>query len=248
MAEAGLTERKTVLGWEVDTRSLTIALPQPKLTAWYDNITLILLRNKTTHSELESLIGRLNHIANVISHMRHFFNRLYLLLSTLKHTSHPRPLTSELQQDLKLHQQFLLAANKGINMNTLTYRCLIHIYVSDACPQGLGGWSCRGRVWRFQIPIHLQRRCTINFLEFLAATVSPWVDILEETLPPLSCALSMTESSTTEGWLRKSNFREEGENEQQQRENQEQQENTQSATSPSKSTTTPNGSRERRIG
>ena len=43
-------------------------------------------------------------------------------------------------------------------------------------------------------------------LEFIASTIGPWIDLIEFTLPPLSCILSMTDSTTSAGWLRKSNF------------------------------------------
>ena len=43
-------------------------------------------------------------------------------------------------------------------------------------------------------------------LEFVAAVIGPWIDILEHKLPRMACSLSMTDSTTTNGWLRKSNF------------------------------------------
>ena len=43
-------------------------------------------------------------------------------------------------------------------------------------------------------------------LEFLASIIGPWIDLVEGNLPPLSCILSMTDSTTSAGWLRKSNF------------------------------------------
>ena len=45
-------------------------------------------------------------------------------------------------------------------------------------------------------------------LEHLAAVISPWIDLLEGRLPPLPCILSLTDSTTAAGWLRKSNFQE----------------------------------------
>ena len=43
-------------------------------------------------------------------------------------------------------------------------------------------------------------------LEHLAAVISPWIDLIEGNIPPFSCILLMTDSTTTAGWLRKSNF------------------------------------------
>ena len=70
-----------------------------------------------------------------------------------------------------------------------------------------------GRAWRLKIPKHLLFRATLNMLEFLACVICPWIDIIEKNIPPLSCFLSMTDSSTSAGWLRKSNFLDDDEKE-----------------------------------
>jgi hypothetical protein len=45
-----------------------------------------------------------------------------------------------------------------------------------------------------------------NLLEFLAAVITPWIDIIHGRLTAGGCAQSMTDSTTAEGWMRKSNF------------------------------------------
>ena len=49
-------------------------------------------------------------------------------------------------------------------------------------------------------------------LEHVASIVGPWIDLLSEQLPPLSCSISLTDNTTSAGWLRKSNFSDTGEN------------------------------------
>jgi hypothetical protein len=46
-----------------------------------------------------------------------------------------------------------------------------------------------------------------NLLKFLAAIITLWIDILTDYLQSGDCALSMTDSSTAEGWMLKMNFR-----------------------------------------
>ena len=46
-------------------------------------------------------------------------------------------------------------------------------------------------------------------LEFVTSTIGPWIDLIENNLPPLTCILSMTDSTTSAGWLKKSNFQDE---------------------------------------
>lgn len=50
-------------------------------------------------------------------------------------------------------------------------------------------------------------------LEFLASIIGPQIDLVEDNLPPLSCILSMTDITTSAGWLRKSNFTDDGDEE-----------------------------------
>ena len=98
-----------------------------------------------------------------------------------------------------------------MSMNLLTHRCPTHEHMSDACEHGIGGWSSSGRAWRFALPEEPWGRFTLNYLELLAAVIGPWIDHIEGNLPTLSCVLSGTDSTTAEGWLRKSNFVSHGE-------------------------------------
>lgn len=152
-------------------------------------------------------MGRLTHVSVVVPYMKHFMSRIR---QDKKRAENRRSikLKEEVIEDLRLHLNFLNVAHKGMSMNLLTYRKPTHIYRADACPFGLGGFSAEGRAWRWYIPFHLQFRATINMLEHLASIIGPWIDLLEEKLPKLSCILAMTDSTTTAGWLRKSNFQE----------------------------------------
>ena len=80
------------------------------------------------------------------------------------------------------------------------------LYRSDACPAGMGGYSNKGWAWRWYIPKWLQFRASINLLEHLASIITPWVDMIMERLLRGMCFLSLTDSSTSEGWAYKTNF------------------------------------------
>jgi hypothetical protein len=105
--------------------------------------------------------------------------------------------------------RFLAIAKNGINMNLNAFCRPTHIYRSDSCPFGLGGYSDKGFTWCFEIPEILRFRASNNLLKYVAFIISPWVDILAGRLKQGNCALSilMTDSSTSAGWLRKTNFR-----------------------------------------
>ncbi len=97
-------------------------------------------------------------------------------------------------------------AHKGISMNIIVYQRPTHIYCLDSCPAGLGGYSDSGFAWRYYLCRKLQFRATNNLLKHIAAIITPWVDIIQGRLRPGDCALSMTDSTTLEGWLGKTNF------------------------------------------
>jgi len=54
----------------------------------------------------------------------------------------------------------------------------------------------------------LRFRSSNNLLEFMASIISPWIDIIAERLSKGDCALSMTDSTTSAGWIWKTNFKE----------------------------------------
>jgi hypothetical protein len=45
-----------------------------------------------------------------------------------------------------------------------------------------------------------------NLLEFLAAIITSWIDIIGGHISPEDCALSMIDSATVEGWMKKLYF------------------------------------------
>ena len=206
-AEAELEETKILLGWQLNTRKLSVSLPSDKFKAWTRILERICVSKESTFDELDSTIGRLTHVSVVVKPMKHFKSRIR---QEKKRAENRRKLKlrKEVLEDLILHQKFLKIAAEGINMNLLTFREPSHIYRADACPFGIGGYSATGRAWRIHIPEHLCFRASINMLEHIGSTIGPWVDLLENNLPPLSCILAMTDSTTSAGWLRKSNFQE----------------------------------------
>jgi hypothetical protein len=62
--------------------------------------------------------------------------------------------------------------------------------------------------WQYYLKPEHQFQATNNLLEHIAAIITPWVDIIWGCLHSGTCALSMTNSTTSKGWLRKMNFSE----------------------------------------
>ena len=106
---------------------------------------------------------------------------------------------------------FLKKARDGVDLNQIAFRMPTNAYRSDSCPMGLGGYNHSGFAWRYYLPRELQFRASNNLLEHIASVISVWIDIIHGRLAPGSCVLSMTDSSTSEGWSKKTNFSEAGE-------------------------------------
>ena len=211
LAEGRLEEQKHILGWLFNTRKMTIHLPAHKYNVWRKSILLILETRTVKNKQLETLIGRLTHMSLILPHILHFLGRLRRLqMSTTKRRK--VNIKQVHVDDLNLMIKFLMKSHNGINMNLITFRLPTHVYFSDACPAGMGGYNHNGTAWRFKIPLPLQNRASINMLEHIASTIGPWLDLISNTIPPLSCSLSMTDNTTAAGWLRKSNFADDDEN------------------------------------
>ncbi len=74
LAEGRPSELKTVLGWNINSRSLNISLPIDKYNAWSQDINVILSSGKVQKSTMETLTGRLNHVAYLMDMLRNFLS------------------------------------------------------------------------------------------------------------------------------------------------------------------------------
>ncbi len=210
--EGGMAEILTILGWTVNTRSLTIALPSKKYQIWSADINNILLRRKTSISTLETVIGRLNHTATACPLMRYYLNRLRHLLESWKKQQSPKKrelfLPKPILLDLHLwHTSFLPKVHKGISLNLITYRRPSIICWSDACPIGLGGYNHNGLAWQFEIPQKYRIRVQDknNTLEFIASLITVWLTIHHGLQEKYTCFLALGDNTSAVGWLHKAN-------------------------------------------
>jgi hypothetical protein len=209
-AEGRLEETKMILGWLWDFRRLKISLPINKYNAWSAVISKMINDKMTTTKDLDTTIGRLTHVSMIIPFVHHFLSRLWELLQRSKRNRRRSAhITAICLDDLRLMRDcFLTNAHAGISMNQIAYRCPTHVYRSDSCPTGMGGYSAEGFAWHFPVEGDLKFRTSNNLLEHLASVISPWVNILAGRIKRGDCSLSMTDSTTSKGWLRKTNYKE----------------------------------------
>ena len=210
IAESLLEELKTTLGWALDTRRLLVGLSDEKLQAWLASVIFMLIVGYTSYAELDTLVGRLNHVCFVVPQARHFMSRLRILRDRSR-AGFRIPFRPQVLADLRLWCSFLRLAHRGIDMNLISFRRPTHVLRTDASEHGIGGFCARsGRAYTFEIPPDCRVGCragiSLNLFEFLGSIVSVWLEILAGDVPRGSCILAQGDSTSATGWLRKSNF------------------------------------------
>jgi hypothetical protein len=199
-AEGQLSEIKTILGWCIDTRALTISMPTHKALDWLREIDIIIEAGRVNYKVLESMLGRLNHVAGIFPPMRHFMGHLYSALYRARARKGGTVLSASKLEDLGLHADFIRLAQSGVSLNNVTYRKPTHIHRSDAYDFGLWGYNLVfGKAWRWEIPVDLRLRTSIDSLEFLACVITIWLDLLGSNIAPEDCLLSQTDNSSAAG-------------------------------------------------
>jgi hypothetical protein len=123
------------------------------------------------------MISQLGHLALVVLGIHNFLSWLHELQQLATH-HHSICISKACRDNLLLVLRFIDISKKGINMNLVAFHRPTHVYRSDSCPFGLGGYSDEGFARRFEIPEDLQFRASNNLLECIASIVSPWVDML----------------------------------------------------------------------
>jgi hypothetical protein len=204
LGEGQPAETKTILGWLLNSRTLTICLPPAKHLAWTSEIQRLLAQGFTSKSDLETLIGRLNHVGYTIPLARHFLHRLRSLLAS-PWSRHTKAIPQTHQEDLKLWITILSSAASGISLNLLCYRTPEVTCWSDASLTGIGGYDSTGQAWRWELPMECRGRLTLNGLEYLASiiTIEHYLGHSTSTYP---CILSLLDSTSAIGWLYRSSF------------------------------------------
>ena len=114
---------------------------------------------------MESVLGRLEQVAIVISMFGHFLNNIRSLQIKANRKKHNVKISINAKADLLLACNFLEAFNLGLSMNSIVFRAPDHVYIGDSREHGLGGITVNhGASLRMEIPEELRGRAHINLL------------------------------------------------------------------------------------
>ncbi|KAL9178537.1 hypothetical protein ACHAXT_001875 [Thalassiosira profunda] len=204
LAEGGLKELIIFLGWLINTRAFTIALPKEKASAWIRSIVEVINKPSAQWQELATLVGRLNHACYVIPSARHFINRIRRAQELADKYRSIR-IDDETKRDLLLWIDLLRKASGGISINNIVYRKPTCIPITDASEIGIGGYCLNSnKLWRYQFNTYEQRSFTLNAKEYIASVVGAII-ALEDDSSSHPCMASLSDSTSTVAWLHKSN-------------------------------------------
>jgi hypothetical protein len=206
VAEGTPKEEQIVLGWKIDTHHLLLKLPIDKHEAWSQELGTLRVGRVITYAGIagiDSLVGKLNHVAFLIPLARHFLRRFRALVDRNKPQQQQITVSNQVARDAELWEHFLSRAASGIDMNRVTIRQPTQLGISDSCPFGIGGFLLNGRAWRVQIPrtspIYGQSTAN-NFLEFLGMIVSVWLMCVKFT-EHSEALLAAGDNTSAIGWL-----------------------------------------------
>jgi hypothetical protein len=201
-----LSKHKTVLGWHLDTRCLTIALPKDKARIWKTSIDKVLAENGYIPiHKLKTLDGRLTHLGSIVPAARHFSSDIHhykIMAKRANMAPHQRIKLPDwiLTGTLPLWLSILDSAVQGFSMNNLVHCNPTRVH--SVFGIGVVNFST-GQAWRWQLPDKLKFCLDINLLKFLGSILAL---LLDEGIRPMDCVLSKTDNTNTEGWLKSTNF------------------------------------------
>ena len=99
------------LGFELDSLSMVIRLPQAELTELQQLIQSWVHRRSCTRGELESLVGKLAHASKVVQPGKTFMRRMFELLAGTRQAHHHSRLSVSFRSDLLWWATFLESWN-----------------------------------------------------------------------------------------------------------------------------------------
>lgn len=122
VAEGIPMEIQIALGWLLNTRALLIMPPEDKFEAWSSDMQETVKNLRVKHGDLESTLGRLNHVGCVIPLARHFLSLLRLRIRNRRHKNQELTLNFQEGEELSLSLDFLRMARAGVSLNRITIR------------------------------------------------------------------------------------------------------------------------------
>ena len=161
------------IGILFDTQKLTIAIDENRITEIRLLVECWMHKRMASKKELQSLLGKLNFVAQCVKPGRIFISRLLNWLREISDKgSFCIPLDEDLKLDLLWWNTFLPLYNGVSIMLSEEFSSPDEILSVDACLLGCGGWM-NGRYFHSSFPnFLLDQNLNINLCEMLTIVVA----------------------------------------------------------------------------
>lgn len=158
------------LGYEVNVREMTVAIPKEKLQQVLGECQLWSGRRKASKTMIQSLVGKLIHVANCIPHARKFVTRI---LATLRYMAENNQDWTTISQDFQADVTWFENYAEHANGVALIAPTLNNIYIEcDSSLTGGGGNSDNAYYsWCYSTE-HTQKYTNIHHLEAINLLVA----------------------------------------------------------------------------
>ncbi|KAI8515720.1 hypothetical protein Bbelb_065330 [Branchiostoma belcheri] len=130
----------TFLGIELDTIAMEARIPPDKLHKGRDQLFAFLSASSATLKQIQSLIGLLNHVCQVVLPGRAFLRRLIDLTKSQSSSRTLIHISDNVRQDLRMWHDFLTSFNgKSFFLeDSFTFDSTLHLFTDAAASLGFG--------------------------------------------------------------------------------------------------------------
>lgn len=158
------------LGYEVDSNQMYIAIPPDRLSQVLQQCRLLMNKKRASRTMIQSIIGKLVHLANCVRHARKFTARI---LETLRAMNHQDREWTTLNEGFKADIHWFLAYSEQANGISLITPIQEYFYIEcDSSLEGGGGNSnSQFYKWKYTDQ-HIKKYPSIHMLEAINLLVS----------------------------------------------------------------------------
>ena len=168
------------LGIEIDTLSMSLRLPPPKLERLHREIQRLETLMCCSKRELLSIIGQLQHACCVIKQGRSFLRRMIELSKSVRELHHKVRLNAGFRSDLRWWACFLPVWNGSCRLSSMVVATPLVELTSDASGSwGCGAYTSAGQWFQLQLPeswlgIHITLKELLPIVLGVAVWGSRW--------------------------------------------------------------------------
>jgi hypothetical protein len=216
--DATFSTTKRLLGWDIDSASLTLNLPSHRSKRLLDCLDLFLTRRHATRKQWQKLLGELRSATLALHSSTYLFSILQTPLTKPARRFRLSSILKLALQDWKHLIQHI--SHHPVHITSIVPHAPHYVTSVDASRTGMGGWwlptilteDSQPCIWRCPFPTNIQNTlCTVtnpsgalcnSDLELAAAILGQSTLLHNTTSLPYTHTLLGTDNSATQAWIK----------------------------------------------